>query len=422
MLVVDTEPYAEVLGSASPEAAASLGISTSGLVRASVKRGGPLTATGGALAAVLRHRGANVMVLVKPAEVPNIHFDPVVHLAQTDTALSATATAGRRLVRAWSEQASHHTAELYVPKPNRSDAESLRAGLLTLDTQLGQALGVVARELCGLRIGLALGEGSAKGFAHLGVIRSLERAGLPCDRIAGTSIGAAVAALYAAGIPVDAAQAHLARVGSATFRPVLPLSSLMSNAGVARIMRAVWGHTTRIEDLPTPLAIVAADMVTGSEVVLKRGLLWAAALASISIPGIYPPQRMGERLLVDGGVVDPVPGGVVRSLGSDIVIAVRLSTRRRAALEEVEATAPSGRVPSVVHTILRSRDLMQGRYSASDREASVVIEPEFPPSTGLGLRDFGRGNRFVEIGEAAAEASLPLIAARVPWLAAARTP
>jgi len=197
------------------------------------------------------------------------------------------------------------------------------------------------------------------------------------------------------------------------------MASLMSVAGVARIMRAVWGDNTRIEDLPTPLAIVAADIVTGSEVVLNRGLLWAAALASISIPGIYPPQRMGERLLVDGGVVDPVPSGVVRSLGSDIVIAVRLSTRAAARVEEAEAIEASGKVPSVVHTILRSRDLMLGLHRSAYGEASVVIEPEFPPTTGLGLRDFSRGQRFVEIGEAAAEASLQLITARVPWLTAA---
>jgi NTE family protein len=193
----------------------------------------------------------------------------------------------------------------------------------------------------------------------------------------------------------------------------------MSHAGVARIMRDVWGDTTRIEDLPIPLAIVTADLVTGREVVLNRGLLWAAALAGISIPGIYPPQRMGGRLLVDGGVVDPVPSGVVRSLGADIVIAVRLSTRAAAAVEFAEAIEASGKVPSVVHTILRSRDLMLGRDRSAHREASVVIEPEFLPSTGMGLRDFSRGQRFVEIGEAAADESLPRITARLPWLAAA---
>lgn len=123
------------------------------------------------------------------------------------------------------------------------------AGRLGLDTPLGRSLGEVARECCGLRIGLALGDGSAKGFANFGVLRALEEAGVPCDAIAGTSIGAAVAGLYPAGFPLDTAQAHLARVGSSTFRPMLSRSSFMSHSGVADIMREPGGRCSRPEPM-----------------------------------------------------------------------------------------------------------------------------------------------------------------------------
>jgi predicted acylesterase/phospholipase RssA len=113
----------------------------------------------------------------------------------------------------------------------------MRTGILPLGTAMGRAIGGVARDLVHVCVGLALGAGSAKGFAHIGVLRCLYRAGVPCDRIAGTSIGAAVAGLHAVGFSPDAAEEALGKVGSATFRPVLPRASLMSHRGVTRIMQ-----------------------------------------------------------------------------------------------------------------------------------------------------------------------------------------
>ena len=233
----------------------------------------------------LTKRGVNVLVHAMAQGRAEHASAKVIHLTGATRSAPPATNHGQRVVHGWSHEKPLRRTESCAPPPTPSDTYQLSRGVLSLETQLGQSVGQVAREMCGLRVGLALGEGSSKGFAHLGVLRALARAGIPCDAISGTSIGAAVAGLHAAGFNPDDAMKHLVQVGSATFRPTLRRGSLMSHSGVERIMRAVWGDTTRIEDLETPLAIVAADIVTGSEIVLTRGLLWAAALASISIPG-----------------------------------------------------------------------------------------------------------------------------------------
>ncbi len=359
------------------------------------------------LSPVARH----ILVLTTAAG-PAEHL---VRLAAPGVPLAAPLTGDVSVVRAWGPPGHRREREVSAPPPTAADTDWLRSGLMPLRTPLGRALGGVARELVDLRVGLALGAGSSKGFAHIGVLRVLEEAGVPCDQIAGSSIGAAVAGLHAAGFSPAATEEALSRVGSATFRPVVPRASLMSHEGVARMMRVTWGANTRIEDLAIPLGVVAADMLTGDEVVFRRGLLWAAALASITIPGVYPPQRMGTRLLVDGGVVDPVPAEVVRDMGADVVVAVRLAQRARPGRVDAEATHPRGRAPSVVQTILRCREIQA--VTPLDPARVVAIEPRFPLDTGMGLRDFTRGHRFVEVGEQTARAALPALKAALPWLA-----
>src|SRR5439155_19545057 len=118
----------------------------------------------------------------------------------------------------------------------------------------------------------------------------------------------------------------------------------------------------RIEDLDVPLALVAADLTTGREVVFRRGLLRVAALASMAIPGIYPPVRMGEHVLVDGGIVNPVPNSVASSMGADVVIAVSLGRPATQPVPDLEAVEEKGRLPSLLHTITRSVEVMQGPH------------------------------------------------------------
>jgi NTE family protein len=196
----------------------------------------------------------------------------------------------------------------------------------------------------------------------------------------------------------------------------VPVHSLLSNAGVAANFRQVGGNT-RIEDLDVPLALVAADLTSGREVVFRRGLLRIAALASMAIPGIYPPVRMGSHILVDGGVVNPVPISVAAAMGADVVIAASLGRPAMQPVPDLEAVEEKGRLPTLLQTIAKSIDVMQGRIGAqAAAAATVLIEPSFVATPSVGLQSFHQGRPYIAPGEAAAEAALPAITARLPWL------
>ena len=190
-----------------------------------------------------------------------------------------------------------------------------------------------------------------RGYAHYGVLRYFERIGLDFDYVTGTSIGAIIASTYALGQSADEAARVMQETSVRAFKLTLPVHSLLSNAGIAANFRDVSGDT-RFEDLDVPLGLVAADLSTGREVVLKRGLLRVAALASMAIPGVYPPVRIGERILVDGGVVNPVPISVACSMGADVVIAVKLGRAAQESLTDLEAVEQKGgKRPSLVQNI-----------------------------------------------------------------------
>jgi len=323
-------------------------------------------------------------------------------------------------IRAWADTEGPPRPDqagiLHVPKLGPDDKEALRRGALSTITPAGRVLGWAARDVAGLKVGLALGAGAAKGYAHIGVLRVLERAGVPVDYLAGTSIGGVVAALFALGYTSDAAADILDQVGAAAFRLTIPTQALLSNAGLRTRMHKVTGNK-RIEELAVPLALVAADLVTWQEVVFKRGLLWAAVLASMSIPGIYSPQRIGAHTLIDGGVLNPVPSDIVAEMGADQVIAVKLSSREPSPRSWANADEPSSGGPSVLQTMLRSIELMQSKFSANTAAiATISIEPILRESGGKGLRNFSQGRRFIAPGEAAAEEALPRLATVLPWL------
>ena len=177
------------------------------------------------------------------------------------------------------------------------------------------------------KIGLALGSGSARGLAHLGVIRAIEDAGIKVDFIAGTSMGALVGAIHAAGKLDDLEAAFRGfdwKKTASFFDVVLPKSGLLDGAKVSELVRAHI-HADAIELLSKPFAAVATDIVSGEEVVICTGDVIEAVRASISVPGIFTPVRSNGRVLVDGGLTNPVPVSAVRAMGADIVIAVDLN-------------------------------------------------------------------------------------------------
>lgn len=177
------------------------------------------------------------------------------------------------------------------------------------------------------KVGLALGSGSTRGWSHIGVIRALAEAGVTVDYIAGTSIGALVAAVYASGMidSLEDAVYQFSRKHVFSFRElILPKSGLIDGVRIANFIQQ-YVLDEPIEKLPVPLAVIATDLYTGEEVVLKNGNIVEAVRASISLPGIFKPVRKDDYLLVDGGLVNPVPVRTVRDMGADFVIAVDLN-------------------------------------------------------------------------------------------------
>jgi NTE family protein len=304
----------------------------------------------------------------------------------------------------------------HVPALTAQDMNWLQDGLLPTSTGAGRALGWAARDLAQMKVGLAFGGGSEKGYAHIGVWRGLARLGLPVDFLAGTSIGSAVAALVALGYTPDDGATVLDTCGQNAFKLGLSTASVLSNTGLRASLQVV-GQDKRIENLDTPLAVTTADITTGREIVFRRGLLWPAVLASMALPGVYPPQCIGPYTLVDGGVLNPVPSNVVAEMGADTVIAIRLMARSGQAREYAEGREAAGRVPSMLHTITRSIEMMQSKISADTAAAAtILIEVNFEAVALAGLRRWSEGRRYIPLGEAAVEAALPRIIAALPWI------
>jgi len=178
------------------------------------------------------------------------------------------------------------------------------------------------------RIGLALGSGGARGAAHTGVLKVLEREGIEVSAIAGSSIGSLVGAAHAVGVPVDQVEREWLQTAPhrvfRTFLPTFPRAGLSSGNELRRFLADLLGEGS-IEDLPVPYAAIACDIDTGETVVLDEGSLVDAVRASTAIPGIFHPVRHGTRFLVDGGLVDPVPITTCRGLGAELVIAVDIT-------------------------------------------------------------------------------------------------
>ncbi len=177
-----------------------------------------------------------------------------------------------------------------------------------------------------MRIGLALGSGSARGWAHIGVLRALAEEGIEPDIVAGTSVGALVGAAYVSG-NLEVLETW---VRGLNFWDVVRLMDVRLSGGLIEgdTLMASFRDTIRdvdIENLSRPYAAVATDLANGQEVWLQRGRLLDAVRASIALPGLFSPARTDGRLLVDGGLVNPVPVSLCRAMGAEVIIAVNLN-------------------------------------------------------------------------------------------------
>ena len=177
------------------------------------------------------------------------------------------------------------------------------------------------------KIGLALGGGAAKGYAHIGILKVLEKEGIPIDMIAGTSIGSVVGALYASGISISVIEKLAYNIQRDLWIDlVIPRRGFIEGKRVEEMMKLLTKNKS-FDELEIPLAITATDLIEGEEYIFNKGNVAKAVRASISIPGIFNPVIEGKKVLVDGGVLNNVPVDVVKQMGADYVIAVDLSSK-----------------------------------------------------------------------------------------------
>ncbi len=288
------------------------------------------------------------------------------------------------------------------------------------------------------RLGLALGSGSARGLAHIGVLKVLEREGVPVGAIAGTSIGALIGGAFAAGVTAD----EMERIAvSVDFKHLVsladvarPTTALVNGRHVEEFIRDVVDNQT-FADVRIPFCCIAVDVAAEREVVLRDGDLASAIRASVSTPVVFAPVEREGRLLVDGAVLDPIPVRAVQDMGADAVVAVTnlgLPTGRvptfsndlhsgdiqtgrvhgRGFADLVYSRVFTGvmdrlRSPSVYQLASGSIDLMQRGLSEQQLAiADLVIAPQVD---GAAYYSFFEADRMIRAGVAAAEAALPRI-------------
>lgn len=254
-----------------------------------------------------------------------------------------------------------------------------------------------------IRIGLALGGGAAKGFAHIGVIKMLEAHGLEPDVVAGTSAGSVVGALYASGMDAFQMQQHAIALDAEEIRDVSLFSGgIIEGRALADYVNNLLGGR-QVQQMEKPFVAVATRLEDGKRTVFVRGDTGQAVRASSSIPGVFEPVAIGKWHYVDGGVVSPVPVDAARELGADYVIAVDISA------------SASGRMPEGLLGIVDQSITIMGRRLAAQElaRADMVIRPKV---NDIGAADFEQRSHAIMQGERAALAALPQIRAELSAL------
>jgi len=287
------------------------------------------------------------------------------------------------------------------------------------------------------RIGLALGSGSSRGWAHIGAIRALEERGVKPDLICGTSIGALVGAVYASG-ELDQLEEWVSRLA---WTQVVRLMDLTWKGGLIRgqrlfnLFRGLF-HDRDISELDVPFGAIATELSSGREVWLRHGKLLDVVRASIAAPGLFTPVVHEGAVLVDGGLVNPVPVSMCRAFGAEIVIAIDLSWGKLGPyrnmgrdLPAVPAPAPGWLarllrgartnrdeppIPSIFEVFNTALDIVEQRVARSrlaGEPADVLITPLLP---NFGPMEYHRAREAIREGHAAVERMMPLIEQIIP--------
>ncbi|MET3653902.1 patatin-like phospholipase family protein [Dyella japonica] len=258
-----------------------------------------------------------------------------------------------------------------------------------------------------LRIGLALGGGAAKGFAHIGVIKMLEAHGIRPDVVAGTSAGSVVGALYASGMDPFQLQETAISLDQASIRDVRLFSGGVVQGQKLQDYVNQQVKNRPLDKLSVPFAAVATQLETGQRTVFVRGNTGQAVRASSSVPGVFEPVEINGKHFVDGGVVSPVPVDAARQLGADVVIAVDISSK-------ASGTNPQG----MINIVGQSISIMGQKLGEQElARADIVIRPKVNQ---IGAADFEQKDQAIMEGERAALAAMPAIKARIAAVQVAR--
>ncbi|MBE0574336.1 MAG: patatin-like phospholipase family protein [Desulfuromonadales bacterium] len=302
------------------------------------------------------------------------------------------------------------------------------------------------------KLGVALGSGAARGLAHIGVLKVLEEADIQIDIVTGTSMGAFIGAMYAAGVPVTQMERVALEIDwfsmARLLAPVMPTSGLSDGKKLVAFMAELL-PVRDFKDLQLPLAVTATDINTGEAIIIKQGDLLEALHASLAFPGIFSPVRFGQRFLVDGGLCNPIPADVARSLGAEKIIGICtipavvkqtpetfmptmhggsrtinrwrdfFSTRRieqafRSALgheteESLDGMLDTPKIPNIFRVCAQSVAIMENvinELQLRQNPHDLIIRPLLE---GVTLLEFHRAKEVIAAGEAATRAALPQI-------------
>jgi len=252
------------------------------------------------------------------------------------------------------------------------------------------------------RIGLALGGGAARGFAHVGVIQVLEEAGIRPALVTGTSAGSLVAALYASGktgVQLQHIAETMEEATIADWTLQIFTRGVLRGEALAKYVNAQVGQKP-IEAMVMPLGIVATDLNSGNEVLFQRGDTGTAVRASSAVPAVFQPVKVGAREYVDGGLVSPVPVRAARKMGAELIIAVDISTAP-------EASAANG----TLEILLQTFTIMGKSISSIElKDADVLVRPQL---AGVSSADFSARKRSIEAGRQAMLLALPQLRAAI---------
>lgn len=251
------------------------------------------------------------------------------------------------------------------------------------------------------RWALALGGGTARGFAHIGVLKVLQQEGLKPDMVVGCSAGALIGALYASGMSAVQMEELALKVRDAEVADIIAGSKRGMVAGDA-LQSFVNKHVRGlpIERFGTRFAAVATNITLGEAALFDKGDAGQAVRASSSIPAIFIPVRINDNEFVDGGLISPVPVRVAREMGATQVVAVSLN-----------ANMPAGNPAGMFELLMQSFEIMAASLTRHDlRDADVVIRPDLAR---LSFTDFSSRNLMITLGEQAARRALPQIRAKL---------